>query len=97
MTKKKKIKIKNTLRKNQLGRNKRIENSRGRQVEFVFPAPEGKDVYLQGNLMTGIRRRCPWYKLAQEIGRLKSNYFPAGMSLNPLWTGLGWRMYLAGL
>ena len=48
MKKKKKAESKNKNRTSEVGPNKGMKNLRGRKVEFVFPAPEGNELYLAG-------------------------------------------------
>ena len=87
MTKKKEINIKNMLRKSQVGRNKRIENSRGRQVEFVFPAPEGKDVYLAGEFNDWDPQALPMVQAGAGNWKAEIELFPGRYEFKPFMDG----------
>jgi 1,4-alpha-glucan branching enzyme len=90
MKKKKKVGINNKHRSNQSSPNKRIENSRGRKVEFVLPAPEGKEVYLAGEFNGWDPQSLPMVRDEGGAWEAEMELLPGRYEFKPLIDG-AWR------
>jgi len=84
---KRKVETKNKFRSNQSGPTKGIENSRERKVEFVLPAPEGKEVYLAGEFNDWEPQWLPMVKDDEGVWRAEIELLPGRYEFKPFMDG----------
>jgi len=87
MKKKKKVKINNKHKTNQVGPNTGKENPRGRKVEFVFPAPEGEEVYLAGEFNGWDPQSLPMVRDEEGTWKAEMELLPGRYEFKPLMDG----------